>query len=1014
MKSILLVLSISINLFLIAQTGKDGEITISNTTFVNEYTTLTNDANTNDITLNLAETTLNTNNRFNNPLASGDLILIIQHQGVTINAHAEPWTGNQTYGLPRTTEWGEILNYNNCGNYEYAEVKTVNSSSQITLRCGLKHDYTAAGKVQIVRIPRYKKLIVNSSITADIWNGDKGGIVAIEVENDLIINASGSINTNGLGFRGGISYQVASINGSDDYASKFPTHGGMKGESLAGYGNDYLPYGGQYGKGAPANGGGGSAAHNAGGGGGANGGDTYNWIGGVGIPNPLYNTAWALETPSISGVISSGGGKGGYTFSANDEDANTTPPGDGAWGSDDRRPEGGFGGRPLDYSTGKIFFGGGGGSGDRNDSENEGGSGGNAGGIILIKAYGNITGTGTLSSTGFYGQDLYTNNPPTFSYAGNDGAGGGGAGGTIIIDNAGNSIGNITISANGGLGGNQILDNGIGYFQNITEAEGPGGGGGGGYISIPSNSATISVNGGENGTTNSSGLTEFPPNGATSGHDGLIVPNLSNLIKLTSENDTVCMGQSGNLTVTTNVALPNNQTLIWYDQNFNMIGSGTNLTTGPINNDSIFHVGICPGSNTIEVKVIIGTSFIVDDTNLLLQNEHCNQNDGSISGLSVTGGVQPLVYTWNNTNTTHLDTNNLSQGNYQLIITDNNGCSGIVGNYTINNELAPAINTTNAQITDENCNLGNGAINNITIDNGATPYSYQWSNNATTLNLNNLSAGTYNLVVTDNFGCSVSNSFTINNLSPPEIDTTNVSIIAESCGDNNGAISNITINGGNAPYTYSWNNSYSTLDINNLNGNQSYQLIVSDIHNCKDTVMLFVNEHTSPTALFNSTAYEYYTNESFLLSNLSSNDVVTFNYDFENSTTGIENPTISYNTEGTYNICLTVTNPFGCEAAYCHQYTIIDEHISLIVPNIFTPNGDYENDIFIIQDITATQGLQIFDRWGVLVFEASPYLNDWDGKNKAGKLLSEGTYYYIIEDKNNKLDVVKGTLLISK
>ena len=939
MKStLLLLLSLFISLFYYSQKGKDGNLTINSSTIVNEYATLTSDANTNDIQLTISETTLNINNRFNSVLSPGDLILIIQHQGVTVKAHAEPWTGNLTYGLPRTTEWGQILNYNDCGNHEYAEVQTVNSNTQITLRCGLKYNYTALGKVQVVRIPRYQNLIVNNTITTDSWDGDKGGIIAIEVEKELTINASGKINADGLGFRGGIANLVSSINGSDDFASKFPTHGGMKGESLAGYDDDYLPYGGQYGKGAPANGGGGSAAHNAGGGGGANGGNINNWIGGVGIPNAIYNTAWALETPSISGVISSGGGKGGYTFSSNNQNANTTPPADGSWGSDDRRPEGGFGGRPLDYSTGKIFFGGGGGSGDRNDSENEGGSGGNSGGIILIKSYGDILGTGTITSNGIDGEDIFSNNPPFFAYAGNDGAGGGGAGGTIIINNTStSSISSLSISADGGNGGNQILDSGPGYFQSIVEAEGPGGGAGGGYISIPVNSATITIAGGNNGTTNSNGLTEFPPNGATSGHEGINTSALSVLLNLTSENDTVCLGQSGNLTAITDIALTNNQTIIWYDDNYNMIATGTSFTSGPINNDTTFHVGICPGDESVEIKVIIGASFNVDASNLTVINEHCNQNDGSITGLTVTGGALPLTYTWNNTTSNSIDTNSLAAGNYQLIITDNNGCASIAGDYTIANEVGPQIDITSIQITDE------------------------------------------------------------------------------SCEENNGSISNIAINGGSAPYSYNWANSYSTLDIANLNGNNNYQLIVTDANNCKDSTTIFVNENGNPNALFSTSGNQFYTDDEINFTNLSSSDAITFHYDFnDGSTQEIANPSISFPNIGSYNICLTVVNQYGCEHNYCNLITIIDRNTPVVIPNIFTPNGDSENDIFYIKGLTETQGILIYDRWGDKIFEESPYLNHWNGKNKGGKTISKGTYYYIIEDTNKKKEPISGSFLITK
>ncbi|MCT4580039.1 MAG: gliding motility-associated C-terminal domain-containing protein [Flavobacteriales bacterium] len=991
---------IATTLPLLAQKGKNGSLTVSNTTIVNEFTSLVNDANTGDTQLTLTQTTLNNNNRFNSPLSPGDLILIIQMQGASVNASAEPWTGNGIYGLPLSPQWGEITNYNNCGNYELAEVATVNSATVITLRCSLKYDYTASGKVQIVRVPRFTTLTVNDTLSTEQWNGTTGGICAIEVDGDLNINANGVINATGLGFRGGTSGLYNNIWGSGDFASIDPTHGGMKGEGIAGYTTDYTPMGGQYGRGAPANGGGGSASHNAGGGGGANAGDIINWQNGVGVPNVNYNAAWGLETPTIANISASGGGRGGYTYSSNNQNANTTPPGDFAWGSDNRRNQGGLGGRPLDYSNNRLFFGGGGGSGELNDSENEGANGGNAGGLIYISTYGNINGAGKIEANGENGEDVFTNNPPTFSYAGNDGAGGAGAGGTIKIENiTGSTIGGVTINANGGNGGNQQLQRGLFFFNLIDEAEGPGGGGGGGYVSIPTNTATINVNGGVNGVTNSDALTEFPPNGATSGANGLVA-NGSSVINLQANGDTICMGNSTTLTANILPTLPTNSTIIWYDNAYNMIGTGTNFSTGTITNDTLFHVGVCPGNLSVAVSVIIGASFSADTNNLQLTNEHCNSADGSITGINIIGGSLPLTYSWNGTPTNNLDTNSLSSGSYQLIVTDNDGCSSEIGTYTLINETGPSIDNSSLNTQHETCNNNNGALTGITTNGGSAPYLYTWNGNSSPLAISNLSADTYTLVVTDTYGCSDSSSYIINNIQGPSIDTSALLITPESCENSNGAISNISVQNGSGPFEYNWSNNDTTLAIDNLTtGN--YTLIVNDVNNCIDSITFFVNELGFPNAGFTLNDSVFYTDEAFSIMNSASSDVVNWNYNAGNNTThNSPNPTMVYAIPGTYQICQNVTNNSGCEASFCTIITIIEEQLPLVIPNVLTPNGDHQNDIFTIINLTEHTSLQIMDRWGTIVFQANPYQNDWDGKHTNGQSLSEGTYFYILENEN--------------
>lgn len=88
---------------------------------------------------------------------------------------------------------------------------------------------------------------------------------------------------------------------------------------------------------------------------------------------------------------------------------------------------------------------------------------------------------------------------------------------------------------------------------------------------------------------------------------------------------------------------------------------------------------------------------------------------------------------------------------------------------------------------------------------------------------------------------------------------------------------------------------------------------------------------------------------------------------------------------------------------------------TIIIPNIFTPNGDGYNDYFVIKQTDyKTIEVQIYDRWGIKVFEDNNYQNTWDGKYK-GNPLSDGTYFYIIKSKgmyNKKVYNYHGSLTI--
>ncbi len=101
--------------------------------------------------------------------------------------------------------------------------------------------------------------------------------------------------------------------------------------------------------------------------------------------------------------------------------------------------------------------------------------------------------------------------------------------------------------------------------------------------------------------------------------------------------------------------------------------------------------------------------------------------------------------------------------------------------------------------------------------------------------------------------------------------------------------------------------------------------------------------------------------------------------------------------------------PEACDTATVNIQ--LQEEIMLEFPNTITVNGDGINDVFVVPDIVdqpdqfSKQELIVFNRWGDVVFSAKPYLNDWDGTNKNGNELPQGTYYYVL-----RLDVGAGII----
>ncbi|HXB11092.1 MAG TPA: hypothetical protein VNZ45_03820, partial [Bacteroidia bacterium] len=256
----------------LAQRGKGGALTVSTSIVVNEYTTLTANAASGATSITVANSNLNANGRFAGNLSAGDLIMVIQMQGATITGGLNPF--DKFWGVPNDSSWGKVTSYNNCGNYEFAEVLSVPNGTTINIECSLTNNYTAAAKVQVVRVPRYTTLTINAggTIGCDAWDSAKGGITAIEVLGNTVINTGGAINVSSNGFRGGLLDNDSSGYGIVNSAVMLMSYGKAKGEGIAGYNWSYDPYGGRYCNGAPANAGGGASAHNGGGGGGSNGG----------------------------------------------------------------------------------------------------------------------------------------------------------------------------------------------------------------------------------------------------------------------------------------------------------------------------------------------------------------------------------------------------------------------------------------------------------------------------------------------------------------------------------------------------------------------------------------------------------------------------------------------------------------------------------------------------------------------------------------------------------------------
>ena len=460
-----------------ATPGKDGPGSLGTTSVPNTYYPGVSVSTANGISTITVGTASGANPLVS--VAAGDLVLVMQMQGATINTSATD------------VNYGTVIS-STAGQYEYAKVASV-SGSTITLTTALGNGYTtsAGQNFQVVRVPQYSSLAVNGLVTGTAWDSQKkvGGVLALDVAGatTFVTGTAPGLSMTAKGFSGGggKSYVGAASNTPAVYASLALSAHGSKGEGIAGTPR-YLYNGGtavidngitnegyatgSNNIGAPANGGGGAQDYkpldnsgNAGGGGGGN---------------------------------ATNGGVGGYGFGSNSTGAKA------------------IGGRGIfDSSTKIIIMGGGGGAGSSNDASLAINSSGGVGGGIIILRTGTVAGPATIQANG--------GDAPTTAASKIQGGGGGGAGGTAMvfvtptapIGQATSGLANITMSVIGGKGGTvNIAKKGSSY--------GPGGGGSGGVVYATGPLAATSVIAGANGLTSDGtnfGTTAF---GAAVGADG--------------------------------------------------------------------------------------------------------------------------------------------------------------------------------------------------------------------------------------------------------------------------------------------------------------------------------------------------------------------------------------------------------------------------------------------------------------------------------------------------------------
>lgn len=235
------------------------------------------------------------------------------------------------------------------------------------------------------------------------------------------------------------------------------------------------------------------------------------------------------------------------------------------------------------------------------------------------------------------------------------------------------------------------------------------------------------------------------------------------------------------------------------------------------------------GCTTTASVNVTNNNPVINLNSTVMANTNCNgTGNGSINITVNPSGT--YTYNWSNGSSTQ-NLSNLLPGTYSLTVTGQGSCSQTIDVTVPDNPLNPNVTYTTVQST---CDLANGSIN-VTANGGVAPYTYMWSNGATTQNLSNILAGSYSLTVTGANGCTHQTDITVSNNNPPINVSGNIMGNTTCNGTNNGAI-NVTVTPP-AAYTYLWSNGSTSLNQTGL-APGSYTLTVTGQGSCS-TVMTF-------------------------------------------------------------------------------------------------------------------------------------------------------------------------------
>ncbi|MFN8323578.1 MAG: PKD domain-containing protein [Chitinophagales bacterium] len=254
--------------------------------------------------------------------------------------------------------------------------------------------------------------------------------------------------------------------------------------------------------------------------------------------------------------------------------------------------------------------------------------------------------------------------------------------------------------------------------------------------------------------------------------------------------------------------------------------NAANLTGGSTYVLSVTDASQCLAVQSVTINNPVALVVSIQSTHAL-----CGQNNGTATAVA-TGGNGSYSYAWSNLST-QVNIASLQAGTYTVSVFDGNQCSA-TASAQIANSTGPTsvLNPINGT-----CQIGPQI--NVTVLGGTAPFTYAWSNGATTEDIMNINAGTYTVTITDGNGCKNINTTTVTDASAVSVTFTTQN---PTQGNSNGSVT-ANPSGGTSPYLYNWSNGSQLQTISNLPAG-TYSVTITDNTGCTKVSSVTIGGNT--------------------------------------------------------------------------------------------------------------------------------------------------------------------------